>query len=181
MSNSDVSRINDYGWIPKKKSKPRKKLFGEDDFKFFIFMSIFIFCLAGLVLVIAGMPEFALYRLHSSYRSLSEAGAWEVPTLRRGELRGRLDIHHCTRWSSRRDEEIYQYWYDFRPLYSSRHLHWYLWGVQWYHQPHLLVFLLPLLCHRGPSRCWLQSSLVEVDKLCWLNISPVLPDSRQRR
>ena len=51
----DVSRINDYGWIPKKKSKPRKKLFGEDDFKFFIFMSIFIFCLAGLVLVIAGM------------------------------------------------------------------------------------------------------------------------------
>ena len=54
MSNLDVSRINDYGWIPKKKSKPRKKLFGEDDFKFFIFMSIFIFCLAGLVLTIAG-------------------------------------------------------------------------------------------------------------------------------
>ena len=44
----------DYGWIPKKKTKPRKKLFGEDDFKFFIFMSIFIFCLAGLVLTIAG-------------------------------------------------------------------------------------------------------------------------------
>ena len=61
MSNLDVFRINDYGWIPKKKSKPRKKLFGEDDFKFFIFMSIFIFCLAGLVLVIAGMLVFVLY------------------------------------------------------------------------------------------------------------------------
>ena len=47
----------DYGWIPKKKTKPRKKLFGEDDFKFFIFMSIFIFCLAGLVLIIVGLVQ----------------------------------------------------------------------------------------------------------------------------
>merc|ERR1711874_251938 len=55
MSNLNVFISSDYGWIPKKKSKARKKLFGEDDFKFFIFMSIFIFCLAGLVLIIVGL------------------------------------------------------------------------------------------------------------------------------
>ena len=55
MSNLNVFVSSDYGWIPKKKSKARKKLFGEDDFKFFIFMSIFIFCLAGLVLIIVGL------------------------------------------------------------------------------------------------------------------------------
>ena len=44
----------EYGWMPKKKIKPKVKLFGGDDFKFFIFISIFIFCLAGLVLLITG-------------------------------------------------------------------------------------------------------------------------------
>ena len=44
----------DYGWMPKKDIKPRVKLFADDDFKFFVFMSIFIFCLAGLVLLITG-------------------------------------------------------------------------------------------------------------------------------
>merc|ERR1712126_476467 len=44
----------DYGWIPKKKIKPKVKLFADDDFKFFVFISIFIFCLAGLVLLITG-------------------------------------------------------------------------------------------------------------------------------
>ena len=62
MSNLNVFISSDYGWIPKKKSKARKKLFGEDDFKFFIFMSIFIFCLAGLVLIIVGL--FTLLRLY---------------------------------------------------------------------------------------------------------------------
>ena len=57
MSNLNVFISSDYGWIPKKKSKARKKLFGEDDFKFFIFMSIFIFCLAGLVLIIVGLVQ----------------------------------------------------------------------------------------------------------------------------
>ena len=46
---------SDYGWTPKKKIKPKVKLFGDDDFKFFIFISIFIFCLAGLVLLITGI------------------------------------------------------------------------------------------------------------------------------
>ena len=45
----------DYGWIPKKKIKPKVKLFGDDDFKFFIFI-----CLAGLVLVITGINSFTL-------------------------------------------------------------------------------------------------------------------------
>ena len=45
----------EYGWMPKKKIKPKVKLFGGDDFKFFIFISIFIFCLAGLVLLITGV------------------------------------------------------------------------------------------------------------------------------
>jgi len=45
----------EYGWMPKKKIKPKVKLFGGDDFKFFIFISIFIFCLAGLVLLITGI------------------------------------------------------------------------------------------------------------------------------
>ena len=45
----------DYGWMPKKNIKPKVKLFGGDDFKFFIFISIFIFCLAGLVLMITGV------------------------------------------------------------------------------------------------------------------------------
>ena len=44
----------DYGWMPQKDIKPRVKLFADDDFKFFVFMSIFIFCLAGLVLLITG-------------------------------------------------------------------------------------------------------------------------------
>ena len=47
----------DYGWMPKKDIKPRVKLFADDDFKFFVFMSIFIFCLAGLVLLITGDGE----------------------------------------------------------------------------------------------------------------------------
>ena len=47
----------EYGWMPKKKIKPKVKLFGGDDFKFFIFISIFIFCLAGLVLLITGVEK----------------------------------------------------------------------------------------------------------------------------
>ena len=46
---------SDYGWTIKRKSKPAIKIFGEDDFKFFIFISIFIFCLAGLVFLITGL------------------------------------------------------------------------------------------------------------------------------
>ena len=46
---------SDYRWTTKKKSKPIIKIFREDDFKFFIFICIFIFCLAGLVLLITGV------------------------------------------------------------------------------------------------------------------------------
>jgi hypothetical protein len=47
---------SEYGWKnTKKKSKQSIKIFGEDDFKFFIFICIFIFCLAGLVLLITGI------------------------------------------------------------------------------------------------------------------------------
>ena len=55
----------EYGWMPKKKIKPKVKLFGGDDFKFFIFISIFIFCLAGLVLLITGVKKLK-YRLGMS-------------------------------------------------------------------------------------------------------------------
>merc|ERR1719452_230776 len=44
-----------YDWTNKKKYKETAKMFGDDDFKFFIFISIFIFCLAGLVLLITGV------------------------------------------------------------------------------------------------------------------------------
>ena len=43
--------MNMAGRIPKKNIK----IFGEDDFKFFIFICICIFCLAGLVLLITGI------------------------------------------------------------------------------------------------------------------------------
>ena len=45
---------SDYSWTTKKKSK-QTRIFGEDDLKFFIFICIFIFCLAGLVLIITGI------------------------------------------------------------------------------------------------------------------------------
>lgn len=51
----------EYGWMPKKKIKPKVKLFGGDDFKFFIFISIFIFCLAGLVLLITGVNVYLYF------------------------------------------------------------------------------------------------------------------------
>ena len=46
---------SEYSWNATKKIKDRIKIFGEDDFKFFIFISIFIFCLAGVVLITTGI------------------------------------------------------------------------------------------------------------------------------
>ena len=45
---------SDYSWTTTKKTK-QTRIFGEDDFKFFIFICIFIFCLAGLVLLVTGI------------------------------------------------------------------------------------------------------------------------------
>ena len=46
---------SEYGWSTRKKAKKTTKIFGEDDFKFFVFICIFIFSLAGLMLLITGV------------------------------------------------------------------------------------------------------------------------------
>ena len=46
---------SEYGWSIRKKAKKTTKIFGEDDFKFFVFICVFIFCLAGLMLLITGV------------------------------------------------------------------------------------------------------------------------------
>ena len=102
MSNLNVFISSDYGWIPKKKSKARKKLFGEDDFKFFIFMSIFIFCLAGLVLIIVGLnSQHALKYFDSKIsprlRFAPETRTQQLPALRRAGLSIDFYLHYCPR------------------------------------------------------------------------------------
>ena len=46
---------SEYGWSTRKKAKKTTKIFGEDDFKFLVFICIFIFSLAGLMLLITSV------------------------------------------------------------------------------------------------------------------------------
>ena len=79
-SERERNDVADYGWARKNSRRKKSKLFGDDDFNFFVFISIFIFCLAGLSLLLTGIqnliPQHSLNPSLGAYWSSKTLGTW---------------------------------------------------------------------------------------------------------